>query len=135
MAEVEGLQRARIECALRVDELQLIARALNERRASLGAHTDPVDRTRHRQRAVRLDSDLESCFVQRRDQSPVHLQHGLAARQYHERRRARIALPSGATGFCQLIGVREFAAARTVGAYEIRVAEIASRRGAVLLAA
>ena len=66
--------------------------------------------------------------MQRIDQRLVDLQHRLASGQHDEGRGGRIALPSGATGFCQLIGVREFAAARTVGADEIRVAEIASRR-------
>ena len=49
MGEVELFEPARIERVLRIDELQLVAGTLHERRAGLGAHADPVDRARHGQ--------------------------------------------------------------------------------------
>ena len=55
----------RVERVLRIDQLQLVARALHQRGAGLGAHADPVDRARHGQRAVGLDGDLEARSVQR----------------------------------------------------------------------
>ena len=123
--------RAGSSAALRIDELQLIARALHERRAGLGAHADPVDRSEARA-ACRWSRWRSSkpCACSASIKVLVDLQHRLAAGQHDEggvpalpaRRRGRPA-PARRR--------REFAAALAVGADEIRVAEIAvgRRRG------
>ena len=73
--------------------------------------------------------------MERRDQSLVDLQHGLAAGEHDEGRRAAIAPPGAAAGRGERVGVGELAAAVAIGADEIGVAELAGRGLAVGLAA
>src|SRR5271165_3161443 len=49
MAEVKPLEARRIGALLRKNEFQLVAGLLNERRAGLGAYTNPVDAGRSSQ--------------------------------------------------------------------------------------
>src|SRR5262245_30343118 len=135
MVEGETFEAPRVERLLRVDELQLIPRALVERRAAFGTYAIPVDRARHGQRAVRLDGAFEAFGMKRRDERLIDLQHRLAAGQHDIRPRSRIAVPRGAGGAGEAGGVGELAAARSIGADEIGVAEIADGAGTVRLAA
>jgi hypothetical protein len=73
--------------------------------------------------------------VERSDQGLVHLQHGLAAGEHDEGRRAAIAPPSGTAGLGERVRVSKLAAAVAVGADKVCVAESAGRGLAVGLAA
>src|SRR5262249_13436929 len=73
MRKVEMLERGRLDLALRINELQLIARTLHEIGAGLRAHADPIDGTRHWQRSVGLDGDLEAGSVQGVNQRLINL--------------------------------------------------------------
>src|SRR5262245_18107026 len=135
MGEGETFEAPRVERLLRVDELELIARALVERRAAFGAYADPVHRARHRQRAICLDGDFEAFGMKRRGERLIDLQHRLAAGRADRSARSRIAAPRGAGGAGGTGGVGELAADRSVGTDEIGVAEIADGAGTIRLAA
>ncbi len=68
MAEIPAEQGRGIDAGLRPDQLQLVAGALNDLGAGLGADADPVDPGGRGQRAVGLDRDLEAPGVERVDQ-------------------------------------------------------------------
>jgi len=78
MGEGQVLEAPRVERLLRVDEFEFVAeRWLSG--ARLWAHANPVNRARHRQRAVRLDGDFETFGMKRRDERLIDLQHRFAA--------------------------------------------------------
>jgi hypothetical protein len=71
--EIERFEAGRVGVVLREDEFQLVAGALDERRAALRADADPVDAGRRGQRAVGFDGDLQPARVQSLDQRRVEL--------------------------------------------------------------
>jgi hypothetical protein len=135
MSEVEAFEHLWLDLLLRIDQLELIARALLKLNARLRAHADPVDGARHEKGAVGLDGDLESCRVECRYQRLVDLQHRLTACKHDKGRRAAISPPGFAAGSGERIGIGEFAAAIAVRSDEVGVAEIAGRGLAVSPAA
>ena len=133
MAEVPALERLDVDPCLRPDELQFVARALDDVAPRLGADADPVEPRRRFDGAVGLDRDLEAFAMQRVDQRSVDLEQRLAARQHCE---APAGLsPQRRGGARDALGVGELAAALPVHADEIGVAELADRLFPVLLAA
>src|SRR5881394_453449 len=67
--ELQPLELRGSNPMLRVDELQLVARALLDHGASLGAHADPVDTGRRLECAVRYRLDLHEPQGWHRDQA------------------------------------------------------------------
>src|SRR5687767_12547503 len=59
-AEIQLLERARVDAVLRVDELQLVALAKRQLVAGLRAYADPIDAARWRERPVGLDGHLKA---------------------------------------------------------------------------
>ena len=134
--EREAFVERRLRPGLWVDELQFMARRQGEVGPGLGADGDPVEAGGCRARAVRLDGDLEAFCVERRDERVVDLEERLAPGADDEWP-AAVGLrrsPGGRYRGRERSGVREPAAARSVDADEIGVAEAASGRCTVLLA-
>src|SRR5205085_6687670 len=128
---------------LRKDQLQLRARTLHQRRAGLRAHADPADAGRRRDRAIRLDRDLESFPMERVDQWRVELEQRLAPRADDVRPDSlrtdtvgadlvsALLHPFRSDSTREITGMGELPAARSVGPHEIRIAELAHRLGAI----
>src|SRR5258705_1079270 len=135
MLEVEGLEALGRRFGLRKDELQLVAAFQRERHGRLRAHAHPVDALRWCEGAVGLDGDTKAAAMQRVDGRGVELQQGLAARAHHEAVRARGTRPFALDRVGERFRVAELSAARTVGADEIGVAEIARGARAILFTA
>jgi hypothetical protein len=134
--EGETLEERGLRARLRVDEFQLVAPGNDDRIAGLGADTDPVDPSRQRQRAVGLDRDLETLFVEGDRKIGIDLQQRLAARQHHERLAAGgHRRPFDRYGLGERLRCRKTPAARPVEPDEIGIAKAAGSRRAVLLAA
>ena len=145
VAEGEAVEAGRMRggFTLGVDELELVARREPERRASLGAHADPVDPGRGGLRAVGFDGDLEADGVQRVDGEGVELEQGFAAGTDDERGhpiRARLAgraprarAPPIGNRERERVGVGESTAVRA-NPDKIGVAELADRTMPVRLA-
>ena len=133
MAEIPAFELGRIDSVLGPDQLQFVARALDDLGPGLGADADPVEPADRRQRAVGLDRDSEAALVQRVDQRAVELKHRLAA-GHHRQPLLRARTPQCRDMIGERVRVGELAAALPVGADEIGVAEIALRLRPVLLA-
>src|SRR4051794_24388264 len=136
MPEVERGVPLGLGALLRVYQLELVARAHSERRLCLRAHAYPVELGRRIHRAIGLDRDFEPRRVQCPDQRRIELKERLASGADHERPRGRIpGGPWGGDGRGQRVGRGELAAAGTVRADELRVAEPAHGLGPILLPA
>ena len=131
MLEIEGLETLRHRLGLRIDQFQLVPGRQRQRRIGLGRHADPVDAGGRHLRAVGLDGDLEIARMERLDQRRIELQQWLAAGAHHQAVRGRLT-PAGCHGSRKRLGIGKLAAARPVGANEIRVAKGANRLGAIL---
>src|ERR1043166_8832979 len=68
MLEIEALELPGGDALLRIDELELVAGALLDHCAGLGADADPVDPGERRNGTVGLDRDFETETVQAVDQ-------------------------------------------------------------------
>lgn len=136
--KVERSERRQVEAALRPHDLQLVAGPLHQRRAGLGADTDPVEPSRGGVRAVGLHGDLKAEPVQGIDQGDVELKERFAACADDVAalillRRNRGA-PAGVNGPGERLGRGEAATALAVHTYEISVTEGADRVGPIILA-
>ena len=69
---------------LRINQLQLVSAALHQSCASLGAHANPVQSRRRRNRSIGFHRNLKSARMQRLNQGRIHLQQRLAARANHK---------------------------------------------------
>ncbi len=130
MLEGERLEGRRRRVGLRINELELVALFHFERAFRLGAHAHPIDPGGELERAVGLDRDQKAARVQRGYELRVHLERGLAAGEHGPRVSRGRPLAPDRVGERVRGGV--FAAARAVGADEIRVAELARGARAVL---
>ena len=99
----------------------------------MGLDADPVQTWRRDLGAVGFDGDGEPVRVQRINQRGVKLEQRLAAGADDEAMVGRIS-PRRQRGTGERGGGSELAAAVTVGADEVGVAEAADRRGAISLA-
>src|SRR5689334_956803 len=82
--KTEGKQVGRVEAGLRIDKLQLLSASNPQRRAGLRTDANPIDSINRFLRAVCLDRDFKSQFVDGADQSRIELQQRLPAREYDE---------------------------------------------------
>lgn len=146
--ERKRLETLGLSPGLRIHQLELVARLLDERRTALGADANPVDPGRDGERAVGLDGDFEAGGMQRVDERPIQLQEWFAARADHERttgltgrihslaaRSVAVYRPGAGYGNGEVLGRFEASAARSVGSEEVRIAEPADGGGAVLFPA
>ncbi|EAT09859.1 hypothetical protein SKA58_05360 [Sphingomonas sp. SKA58] len=101
--------------------------------AGFGTDADPVDAGMGGQGAVAFDRDGEAPIMQRIDQGVVHLQHRLPAGQ-HDIAAFRPFPPEAKRGVGQSLGIGELAAAKAIGADEVRIAKAADGAGAILFA-
>src|SRR3989454_805800 len=129
----EMLEAPRLGPRLREHELQLIAAFHDERRAGLGADADPVDAVRHRLRAVGFDRDAKPALVQRLEERRIELQERLAAGADDEAVLLNASRPGPEDCLGEQGGAREAAAARTIGADKVGIAEAAHRARAIRL--
>ena len=113
--ELQPLELRGSNPMLRVDELQLVARALLDHGASLGAHADPVDTGRRLECAVRFDRDLEAESVEARDERFVELQEGFTARHHNKAFGCAIAEPLTRNFFSKLLCVRKLRSTDKIG--------------------
>src|SRR5262249_5616482 len=137
-----GLQREALEgeidvkfgrsARLREYELELVARPDAKLGPGLRAHAHPIELRGQVDRAVGLDRHLEAAGMQGIEQAAVDLQQRLASGQ-HDEPPPSPACPLLLDRLSELLGRAVAAAARSVGADEIRVAELASRGRAIRL--
>src|SRR5258706_9954562 len=123
MLEGERLEGRRRRVGLRIDELELVALFHFERAFRLRAHAHPVDPGWELERAVGLDRDQETARVQRGHEFRVHLERGLAAGEHGKPARVFRGRPFAPDRVGERVRGGVFAAARAVGADEIRVAD------------
>jgi hypothetical protein len=73
MFERQAFEPRGIDAWLRIDQLQILAAGLPQRRIGLGADADPVQARRRRQGSVGLHRDLETGGAPGGDQGVVEL--------------------------------------------------------------
>ena len=134
MVEPPALELGWIDSLLRPNQLQLIAAALDDVRARLGADANPVDSRSRGKRSIRLDCNAEAALMKRIDKLAIELQHRFSTGDHDQSPVAPFAPQSLDVGG-KLGGLSELATAVAVGADEIRVAEIALGARPVPLAA
>src|SRR6266550_9194545 len=93
MLERKGLKSLRRRVRLRIHELELVTRQLNEVSAGLGAHADPIDRLRCGAGSIRLYGHGEAAIVQAIDQGVVDLEERLTSGTDNEALIVPIATP------------------------------------------
>ena len=121
--KVETFEAIRIATLLWINKLQFVAGGLNESRASFWADTNPVEALRCRDSAVGFYRDAEALRMQRADERIIQLQQWFAAGANDIWLAA--SGPFSRDGCRKKLRIRELAAARSVVAHEIRIAELA----------
>jgi hypothetical protein len=133
MPEWKLLKLVWLRAGLRVDQLQLVAAPLLESCTGLGTDANPIEARRSCDRTVCFDSDLEAASVQSINQLCVYLEKRFAARANYEAISGPGDCgPSPIHSCCQGLGGGEVSSATPVGVGEIRIAEIANGRCAIL---
>src|SRR5271157_4795700 len=128
--KIQSFELWRVRPDLREDELQLVALALCERNACLGADANPIDAARSGARSIGLQRHHETASVKRFDEGGVKLQRRLAActddiglaRASFDNR-----VPDVIDCVGESFGAFELASAGSVIAHEIGVAKAAER--------
>jgi hypothetical protein len=123
---------------LGIYQLNLIARGLKEFSSSLGAHANPIDADRSRNRSVGFYCNFKMTPMQGINQAPVQLQQRFttcADNESFSRRWTRAFEPSGFHAVCEFGFTLKPASPRAVYANEVRVAELASRAWPIAFAA
>ena len=85
MLKVESRVSLGLTPTLRVDELELLPRLLNQGRTRLRANAEPIDPGDRWDRAIAFHGHLEPGFVQNCDKVLVQLKHRLATGAHHKR--------------------------------------------------
>src|SRR5262245_19229041 len=134
MTEGERLERCWIGAVLREDEFQLVTLAQQQIGIRLRADADPIEPGRRQHGAVGLDGNLEALVVYGADERIVHLQQRLTARAHEESTCVRCGgWPRAGDRSGEIARRLELPATRSVGADEVRIAELTSRLRPILL--
>ena len=133
MIELELLEFLGRRAPLRVDELELVARLLNQTRTGFRTDADPVYGSWRVSRAIRLDCHTEPTLVEAVNQRLIELQQRLAAGADDKALVIAVAAPRAGNGVGEILSRRE---SSTVGTrpHEVRIAELTDRARTILFA-
>ena len=134
MIEREALELLGRRVFLRVHELELISRLLNQPGTRFWTDADPVYGSGCVSRAIGLDCHAEAALVEAVNERLIKLEEWLAAGTDDETPVIPIAAPRADNCVGEIVSRRESSAVGT-GSHEVRIAELADRARTILFTA